>query len=204
MRLDINLATFPYEDSRRFWFRWGGALVMLGILTIGLLYTTGREWTYARNDHLIRDQYLQQIASRDKQVADAKALMDLPQNRNTRDRSQFLNDLFYRKAFSWTEVFEELERVMPPRVHVVSITPELSTGNELEIKLVVAGDSHDRALELVRKMEDSQRFRQTQIVTETAESGGSGNSAGDTIKFDISALYLPAAATTEAKLRGTH
>ncbi len=52
---------------------------------------------------------------------------------------------------------------MPPRVHVVSITPDLAPDNELAIKLVVAGDSHDRALELVRKMEDSQRFRQTQI-----------------------------------------
>ena len=195
MRLDINLATYPYEDSRRFWFRWGGALAMLGILTAGLLYTTAKEWTFARKDHVIRDRYLQQIAGRDKEVADAKAMMDLPQNRSTRDRSQFLNGLFYRKAFSWTEVFEELERVMPPRVHVVSITPELSTSNELAIKLVVAGDSHDRALELVRKMEESQRFRQTQIVTETAESGGTGNNAADTIKFDISALYLPAAQT---------
>lgn len=201
MRLDINLATYPYEDSARFWFRWGGALALLGVLTVGLLYTTAREWTYARKDHVIRDNYRQQIAARDKEVADAKALMDLPQNRSTRDRSQFLNDLFYRKAFSWTEVFEELEGVMPPRVHVVSITPEMSTDNELAIKLVVAGDSHDRALELVRKMEESQRFRQTQIVTETAESGGTGNSAGDTIKFDISALYLPAT-QGEAKTGG--
>lgn len=194
MRLDINLATYPYEDAGRFWFRWGGALAVLGILTAGLLYNTGREWAYARKDHLIRRQYLQQIAARDKEVADAQALMNLPQNRSIRDRSQFLNDLFYRKAFSWTEVFEELEKVMPPRVHVVSITPELSVDNELAIKLVVAGDSHDRALELVRKMEESQRFRQTQIVTETAESGGTGNNAGDTVKFDISALYLPSTA----------
>jgi type IV pilus assembly protein PilN len=190
MRLDINLATHPYEDARSFWFRWGGALAILGILTGGLLYHTGHEWTYARKDHLVRDRYLQQIAGRDKEVADAQAMMNLPQNRSIRDRSQFLNDLFYRKAFSWTEVFEELEKVMPPRVHVVSITPELSVDNELAIKLVVAGDSHDRALELVRKMEDSKHFRQTQIDTETAEAGN-GTFAGDTVKFDISALYLP-------------
>lgn len=193
MRLDINLASYPYENSRRFWFRWGGALAMLGIFTAGLLYFTGREWVDARKDHRIREQYQQQIAARDKEVANAQALMNLPQNRSIRDRSQFLNDLFYRKAFSWTQVFENLETVMPPRVHVVSITPVLSVDNELAIKLVVAGDSHDRALELVRKMEESQRFRQTQIITETAEAGN-GNNAGDTVKFDISALYLPAIA----------
>ena len=116
--------------------------------------------------------------------------MNLPQNSVTRDRSQLLNGLFYRKSFSWTQVFEELERVMPPRLHVVSIQPEFAPDNELAIKLVVAGDSRDHALELVRKMEESQHFQQTQIEQESAETG-SGATAGDTVKFNISALYVP-------------
>jgi|SRR5271166_5411042 len=190
MRVDINLATHPYEDARRFWFLWGGAMAALGILTAGIFYYTAAGWVDARKDHRMEQRYQQQIDARDKEKADAQALMNMPQNSSIRDRSQFLNDLFYRKAFSWTQVFEDLERVMPPRVHVVSITPELASDNELAIKLVVAGDSHDRALELVRKMEDSQRFRQTQIITESNETGGNNN--GDTVKFDISALYLPA------------
>jgi type IV pilus assembly protein PilN len=193
MRLDINLATRPYEDARQFWFRWGGALAIVGIITTSVLYRTGREWVDAHKDHAIRHRYEQQIAARDKELADARALMNLPQNRSIRDRSQFLNDLFYRKSFSWTQVFEDLEQVMPPRVHVVSIAPELSADNELQIKLVVAGDSHERALELVRKMEESQRFRQTQIESETSEAGNSSNPL-DTVKLDISALYLPAVA----------
>jgi type IV pilus assembly protein PilN len=190
MRLNINLATQPYEDARRFWFRWGGALVALGVLTIGLLYFTFLGWLGARKDRALIRQYQQQIAARDKEKADAQALMNLPQNASTRDRSQFLNDLFYRKAFSWTRVFEDLEQVMPPRVHVVSIHPELASNNELVIKLVVAGDSRDRALELVRKMEASKHFQQTEIQQESAESGNSSN-PGDTVRFDISALYIP-------------
>jgi type IV pilus assembly protein PilN len=191
MRLDINLATHPYEDARRFWFRWGGALVALGIITLGLLYFTFVGWLGARKDRSLMGRYQEQIAARDKEKADAQALMNMPQNASTRDRSQFLNDLFYRKSFSWTQVFEDLERVMPPRVHVVSIQPELTSTNELAIKLVVAGDSRERALDLVRKMEASQRFQQTTIDSESAENGQGAN-AGDTVKFDISALYVPA------------
>jgi type IV pilus assembly protein PilN len=190
MRLDINLATQPYEDSRRFWLQWGGALAALGIVTLGLIYLTFNAWLGARKDRVLISQYEQQIAERDKERADAQALMNAPQNANTRDRSQFLNDLFYRKAFSWTRVFENLEDVMPPRVHVVSIHPELTNENELAIKLVVAGDSRQRALELVRKMEASKHFRQTEIQQESAEGANSGNQ-GDTVKFDISALYVP-------------
>jgi Tfp pilus assembly protein PilN len=190
MRVEINLATQPYEDARRFWFQWGGALVALAIVTLGLVYFTLLGWVTAAKDKGVINQNLHQIADRDDQKAAAQALMNLPQNSVTRDRSQLLNSLFYRKSFSWTQVFEELERVMPPRLHVVSIQPEFAPDNELAIKLVVAGDSRDHALELVRKMEESQHFQQTEIEQESAEMG-SGATAGDTVKFNISALYVP-------------
>ncbi|MGA7379502.1 MAG: PilN domain-containing protein [Terriglobales bacterium] len=192
MRVAINLATQPYEDARRFWFRWGGALVALAIVTLGLVYFTLLGWVTAAKDKNLIAQNLHQIADRDGDKAAAQALMNLPQNSVTRDRSQFLNALFYRKSFSWTQVFEELERVMPPRLHVISIQPEFAPDNELAIKLVVAGDSRDRALDLVRKMEESQHFQQTQIEQESAEAG-SGATAGDTVKFNISALYVSGA-----------
>jgi type IV pilus assembly protein PilN len=190
MRLDINLAAQPYEDARRFWLHWGGGLIAMGLVTIGLLYITFVGWFGARKDRALIEQYETQVRDRDKDRADAQALMNLAQNASTRDRSQFLNDLFYRKAFSWTQVFEELERVMPPRVHVVSIHPELATDNELAIRLVVAGDSREKALELVRKMEASTHFRQTEIEQENVENGQGAN-AGDAVRFDISALYVP-------------
>ena len=189
MRLGINLATQPYEDSQQFWLRWGGGLVALGLVTAGLLYFTLVGWLGARKDRRLIAQYQTQIEARDKEKADAQVLMNMPQNANTRDRSQFLNDLFYRKAFSWTHVFEELERVMPPRVHVVSIHPELAVDNELAIKLVVAGDSREKALELVRKMESSTHFHQTEIEQESVGNGQV--SSGDAVRFDISALYVP-------------
>jgi type IV pilus assembly protein PilN len=190
MRLDINLATQPYEDAQRFWLRWGGGLAALGIVTIAVLYIAMAGWFGARKDRALIEQYQAQIRDRDKDRADAVALMSLPQNASTRDRSQFLNELFYRKAFSWTQVFEELERVMPPRVHVVSIRPELAVDNELAIRLVVAGDSREQALELVRKMESSHHFRQTEIESESVENG-QGRNVGVGVQFDISALYVP-------------
>ena len=194
MRLNINLATQPYEDSQRFWLRWGSALAALGVVTVALLYLTLMGWLGARKDRKLIERYQTQIQACDKEKAAAQTLMNKPQNASLRDRSQFLNELFYRKAFSWTEVFEELERVMPPRVHVVSIHPELAVDNELAIRLVVAGDSRERALELVRKMESSKHFHQTEIEQESVETGQGRNSA-DAVKFDISALYVPGVQT---------
>jgi type IV pilus assembly protein PilN len=189
MRVDINLASQPYEDARRFWLRWGGALVALGILTLLLLIITVNGWIGARKDRQLISKYEAQSAARDKEKADAEALLNLPQNSVTRDRSQFLNDLFQRKAFSWTKAFEDLEQVMPRPLHVVSIHPELAPDNELEIKLIVAGDSREHALDLVSKMEASQHFHETYIEEENTSQGN--GSAGDTVQFHITALYVP-------------
>jgi len=52
MRVDINLASQPYEDARRFWLRWGGGLVALGIMTLLLLLmTVNGGWPRAKIDN---------------------------------------------------------------------------------------------------------------------------------------------------------
>ena len=70
-------------------------------------------WVAARKDRSLIAQREEQIAARDQEKTKAEGILNLPENRSTRDRSQFLNELFRRKAFSWTRVFEDLERVMP-------------------------------------------------------------------------------------------
>jgi Tfp pilus assembly protein PilN len=188
MRLDVNLATQPYEDTRQFWMRWGTGVALIGILTLGLVAETTMSWVYARQDQRIIAQIQEQINNRDRERAQAEAFLNRPENRTIRDRSQFLNDLIERKAFSWTQVFEDLEKVMPARIHVVSIRPEVDDDNQLEIKLQVAGESRERVNDLVRKMEESPRFKQPQIKTETQQSG---QTPGDNVEFAISALYVP-------------
>jgi type IV pilus assembly protein PilN len=189
MRVDINLATHPYEDLRLFWMRWGSILGGLGALLLVLLFLISHGWDQAHATQILIASGEQRVALLDGEKASAEATLSRPENRTTRDRSQFLNDLFERKAFSWTQVFEDLERIMPPRVHVVSIHPDMSPENQLQIKLIVAGDSPGRVLELVRKMEGSQHFRQTEIHVQTAMTNTQGS--GDTVSFDISALYVP-------------
>jgi type IV pilus assembly protein PilN len=187
MRLDINLASQPYEDARQFWMRWGTAVGALGLLTLILLALDVTGWITARRDRSAIAQKRDLIAERDQIRTHAEQFLNRPENRATRDQSQFLNQLIERKAFSWTRVLENLEKVMPPRVHLVSISPQLDDDNQLALKMIVAGDSRDRAIELARRMEDSRRFAQTYIVREAhAES-----QTGDTEQVEIAAIYIP-------------
>ena len=188
MRLDINLATRPYEDAHQFWVRWGSGLGILALGTLLLLFAAVSGWYNARIDRQKISDLRAKIAERDKEKSDAEALLNRPENRTIRDKSQYLNMLITRKAFSWTRAFEDLERVMPSHLHLVSIKPELNDDNQLALKMTVAGDSRDQALELVKRMEESQSFRQTEIASESQGI----QSGGDSVKFEISALYVPA------------
>jgi type IV pilus assembly protein PilN len=187
MRLDINLASQPYEDARQLWMRWGTAVGALGLLTLVLLALDVTGWVNARRDRQAIAEKRALIAERDELRANAERILNLPENRSTRDQSQFLNELIERKAFSWTRVLENLEKVMPPRVHLESISPQLDEDNQLGLKMMVAGDSRERALELARRMEESRRFAQTQIISEHFLQG----TTGDTEQFEIAAVYIP-------------
>jgi hypothetical protein len=72
-------------------------------------------------------------------------------------------------------------------VHLESISPQLDEDNQLGLKMIVAGDSRDRALELARRMEESRRFSQTQIISEHYLQ----STSGDTEQFEIAAVYIP-------------
>ena len=194
MRLDINLASQPYEDARQFWMRWGTAVGAAGLLTLILLTLTVTGWLNARRDRVAMAEKRALIADRDRRRANAEEFLNRQENRNTRDVSQLLNELIERKAFSWTRVLENLEKVMPPRVHLVSISPGLDEDNQLSLKMTVAGDSRDRAIELARRMEESRRFAQTYIERESQ----SQTSTGDTEQFDIAAIYIPEPLETAA------
>ncbi len=187
MRLDINLATRPYEDAREFWTRWGLGVGLLGLLTLFLLGLTVNDWRKAGQDRRDIANLQAQIAERDSERAKAQAVLDMPANRSTRDQSQFLNGLIQRKSFSWTRVFEDLEQVMPTNLHVVSLRPELNEQNQMQLDMRVAGDTRSAGYELVRRMEGSKHFQQAQLVSESF----AGENGVNIVVASVVAIYVP-------------
>ena len=49
MRLNINLATKPYQDVRRILMRWGGLVLLLAVATVALAWTAVSSWRESRD-----------------------------------------------------------------------------------------------------------------------------------------------------------
>src|ERR1700690_654466 len=193
MRLGINLATHPYEDPRQFWMRWGLGIGALAILTLLLIGWTVRSWTDAGRDRHYIGELQGKIAKRDQERAEAQAFLDMVSNRSTRDQSQFLNGLIRRKAFSWTRIFEDLEQVMPPNLHVVSLRPEFNEQNAMQLDMRGTGDNRSAAGELVHRMESSRHFQGAQLLSEGAASETGG------VMATVVSTYVPDEAIGGAK-----
>ena len=202
MRININLASNPYEAQREYTRRMGLLLAGLAVLTVGLLGYI----VYQRSQTRDVDQQIaaarEEIARLDDEKAKALAMLNQPQNRDVADQSQFLNNLFLRKSLSWTRVFTEMEKMMPPNIHVVSMKPEFNRENQLVLRVVVATSSRDKAVELVRRMEKSPHFRTPQVEAENTLGEGNAGPAGGNIQFEIASVYVPFADDTDTTTGG--
>ena len=192
MRFQINLATQPYENVRRFLLVWGAGLVAALLFTGALVYAASGSVSDAYHTRRLIAQERAKLKQLEEQERADLAILNEPQNRDVRDKSQLLNSLILRKRFSWTLIFADLERIMPAQLHVVSITPRLDENQQIEVHMLVAGDSRDKAIELVEKMEESKTFRRAQVLSEVYRKPGGPEEA---VEFEISAVYVPAAQT---------
>src|SRR5215469_16906539 len=98
MRIDINLASQPYQDSGQFWTYWGTGLALLVLTTALLLYLAVTGFMRAGHDREQMAKLQAKIQTLDKEQSTAEAMINQPQNRTVREQSRFLNDLFQRKA----------------------------------------------------------------------------------------------------------
>jgi type IV pilus assembly protein PilN len=206
MKISVNLATRPFIELRPLFAKLRLAAIALAILAVALTFALRSLNAKARaaeaqmNALKAKTQDFQQERQRNE------ARMRQPQNMAVLERSQFLNTLFTRKSFSWTAVMMDLERVLPAGVQVTSIEPATLKTGEVSIRLRVSGD-RDRAVELVRNLERSQRFVAPRLAgeqTQAQETGGRGGfqpAAPGGVEFDILSGYnpLPPSALKAAK-----
>jgi type IV pilus assembly protein PilN len=199
MRLAINLATQPYEVAREYKRRLTFAIAALGVLAVLLVGYILYQRAHTRSINRQLAAVQQQIDQLELEETQARAILNKPANREIADQSEFLNDLFARKSLSWTRIFAEMEKIVPADLHVVSMKPEYTKTNDLMLRVVVATDSRDRAVELVRRMEKSNHFRQSQVVAENVTTNSSDQTAGPgNIQFDIAAIYVPSAEDSDS------
>ena len=195
MRISVNLATRPFVELRPLFARLRLAMGVLALLAVGFGFWLHSLNAKAKVAQAQMDALKAKTTQFQRERAANEARMRQPQNMAVLERSQFLNAVFARKSFSWTAVLMDLERVLPVGVQVTSIDPVISKEGDVNIRLRVSGD-RDRAVQLVRNLETSQRFVAPRLAGEQALTADTHGAVAPTVApggvvFEILSGYNP-------------
>lgn len=167
MRIPINLAREPFRRDRPMLVAsavTGLLLLATFFLVLNIAITERRTERQTRSELNKVEQ--QRFKIRQEQTR-LDAQLRRPDNAIVLDRNVMINDMIRRKAISWTRIFADLEKVMPPSVRIASIRPQVNSKDQLSLDMTVEADAPESVIAFVAKLESSDVFGSTEVPTFT-------------------------------------
>lgn len=186
MRIELNLASRPSQHLRRFYLLAGAALAILVVVAAIQSTLFLRDWWSGRNLAKQVDRLSDEVARLQADETRLDQQLNRPEARDVIDRAGFLNFLILQKSVSWTQIFMDLEKLVPNRVQVASIRPEVLTSNRVRLDMSISGEGHGQLVEFVRRVETSDKFGEPVLSAETPPAQGAQDTGN---RLTLTVLY---------------
>jgi hypothetical protein len=167
MYVRLNLATNPLLSHRR--FLAGSALV--GVM--GFLLFLGLGWR-AYNLRKAEENFRARESKIDKEKATVERQRDELQRyfaqqeaAGFQDHAKFVVGVLQARSINWTQMFMDLERILPPGVRVVRIEPKLDKGI-VTVHFIVGATNEETKLKLLKSFENSTAFSHVALQSDRA------------------------------------
>jgi Tfp pilus assembly protein PilN len=185
----VNLSSQPFRNRRLFW------VVILLLFVVPSYFGLDAIGTMAK-----RQAELDELDAEIQRLRDALKTVDKPASANvtiSADRNLQLvaaSELIARRAFSWSQLLNDIERNLPAgvrvlRVAVAQIQPDerddaaIGDDNAATLNMTVIGKSGAEVTAMINKFHESRRFRVSPITKRPVEGT-------EEIEFDLKVEYL--------------
>jgi hypothetical protein len=163
-RITINLASDPFRRDRPIIAAGIFASVLL-LGTLGLFaWLTAHGRTTVEETQRALERARARAQAQVNEQARLEATLRRPENAEVLERSVFLNLLLLRKGISWTQLFSDLEAVMPHDVRLISVRPQVFGQNEVLLDMVVGSKSSEPVIQMLMRLEASPVFGATAVT----------------------------------------
>ena len=182
MNVRLNIATKPLVSHRRFLAGSGLLAVIGGIVFLALgwhVYSTLRAQEALRLREQDNDRRATLLQARRRELDEFFAR---PENSKLKERAGFVNGIIDERSFDWTQMFMDLEKIMPVGVHVISIQPQLQKGH-MFVRLTVAATTDESKIKFLHAMENSTAFSNVELLSVR----GTQNSSDQAL--ELNAIY---------------
>ncbi|SRR6266403_1156954 len=188
MKVRLNVATNPLQTHRKFLAVSGLIGVIAGIVCLALgwhAYSVRKsnEASRARIE-AVRQEMAGLIGQRDE----LETFFKQEQNAKLNERSTFLNSLIDEQSLNWTQMFMDMEKIMPTGVRLVSIEPTHEKG-QVKVKLQIGAISDEAKLKFLRALENSPAFKQVKEDHENSIEPQRDSGELDRLQVQLTVVY---------------
>ena len=185
--LHLNLASRPYRDYRPLY-----AVVVLTSLLIAfmMLNNVDTYYRYIRETKTTRAK----IAEIERQQADeerkTEGLSQRLRGVNVKQlaaQTQFVNAQLAERAFSWSELLDRLEHVLPDNVRIEAISPSFDKSGMVHLAMNAVAKDGNGMIGTLDRLNRDPRFSHAFPTSEDKSSDGS-------YRFGIGVDYRPSVA----------
>ena len=185
MRLNVNLATEPLRTHRRFrvFSAALGAVAAVVCLTLAWrVYVLWKAETAFRTESAAVSKEMEALTGERERL---DRFFSQPENSKLDDRASFINTIIDAKSFNWTNMFMDLERILPIGVHVISIEPKQVNG-QASVKLTIGAADDDAKGKFLHALEQSSVFTHLQLINVRAPTH---DTSGDHVEVELTVIY---------------
>ena len=167
-----NLSTRPFYNERLVRL----AIILLAVVVVAAtVFNVTRILRYSRSDTRLATQ-----ASRDEaraadlrqQAAQLRASVDVKQIEQASDGARQANDLIDRRTFSWTELLNRFETMLPDDVHLNSVRPRVDRDVGVLLRVAVSARGIEDVSQFIEKLNASGVFPNVRPAEEHVDEEG--------------------------------
>jgi type IV pilus assembly protein PilN len=179
----LNLATRPYRDYRPVYAVVVAASLVTAIL---LLQNVDTYYRYTQETRTTRARIseLERRTAEEQRNADQLSHRVATVNVKTlNSEARYVNSQIAERAFSWSELLDQLETVLPRSVRVDSLTPSFEKSGTVRLALVCSSKSPEGLIDTINSLNRASRFSKPFPSSTATENG--------VTRFTIAVEYLP-------------
>ena len=150
--LHLNLASRPYRDYRPVY-----AVVVVSSLLVAFMMLNNIDtyYRYIRDTKSTRNKITDLESQTQQEQRQTAELTQRLRGFNVRllsEQTQFANARLAERAFSWSELLDRLERVLPDDVRLESIAPNFSKDGYVHLVLAAVGKNSESMVHMLDRL----------------------------------------------------
>ncbi|HEY6946064.1 MAG TPA: PilN domain-containing protein [Candidatus Acidoferrum sp.] len=171
MRVRLNLATKPLESHRRFLLGASLSTIVAAIVFVALGWHVYLVRQAAAEDRARKEKISREYTKYQEERNDLKRYFEQKDIKGLSERAAFINGIIAVRSFNWTQMFMDLEHILPGGVRIISIEPKQVSGH-VELNLTFGAADDEVKLKFLRALESSGQFSDVQIHSDAKVTPG--------------------------------